>query len=409
MEESAGITLPRKEQEQRLGLMLACVLGTLLFFMAFFSTYYQLVETSGSDLAAHLEWADEYNKWTLLLALLTGNDRLWHACVWLVNRLGVSLVYSGCLVTAGAVVAAYVIYNVLLKRMLRWLDRRLIPFAALTLCLVSAIYMPWYSTAIYMGQSTPNVWHNPTQLIVRPFALIAFWMTVRIYRRLREGDKWPARVFESRGEIVAYAFMLMLTVWGKPSFVQAFIPGLAILMIVDLIRSRGRAFLACFKMACAYIPAVALLLMKFISEFGADAESGIEIAFLDVWSNSTKNIPLSMLLLFAFPLFVFIVDGKRLLTSVEGQLSLSNLAVAVVMKAALAETGSSRYHGNLGWSYGLAAVFVWFIAMRNFLELMFGDRLTGRKYTAVAVIGWTLLFLHLLTGIVYYIKIVSVL
>lgn len=407
MEEGAGMSVTKREQERRLALMLSCLLGVLLFFMAFASTYHLLAEVEASDLTVHLAWADEFDKWTLLQALLTGNDRLWHACVWLVNRLGVSLVYAGCLVTAGAVEAAYLIYNVLFKGMLQWLDRRLIPFASLTLCLVSAIYVPWYTTTIYRGQSSPNVWHNPTQMMVRPFALIAFWMTVRIYRRLRERDGWPTRAFESKREIVAYAFVLMLTVWAKPSFVQAFIPGLAILMIVDLIRSRGKAFLFCFKTACAYIPAALLMLMKFLSEFGADSESGIEIAFLDVWSHSTKNIPFSMLLLFAFPLFVFIVDGKRLISSVEGQLSLSNLGVAVVMKATLAETGSRRYHGNLSWSYGLAAVFVWFIALRSFLELMFSDRLTGKKYTVVAVVGWTLLALHLLTGILYYIKIVS--
>ncbi|MCD7880931.1 MAG: hypothetical protein LUG47_04545 [Clostridiales bacterium] len=407
MEERVGMSITAEERERRIGTMLSCLLGSLLFFLAFYATYHLLAEVDASDFTVHLGWADEFNKWTLLQALFTGSDRLWHAFVWLLNRLGVELIYAGCLVTAGAVEAAYVIYNLLFKEMLRWLDRRLIPFASLTLCLVSAIYVPWYTTTIYRGQSSPNVWHNPTQMMVRPFALIAFWMTVRIYKRLRKGDGWSTRAFESKGEIVAYAFVLMLTVWAKPSFVQAFIPGLAILMIVDLIRSRGKAFLFCFKTACAYIPAALLVLMNFISNFGSDSASGIEIAFLDVWSHSTDNIPFSFLLLFDFPLFVFIVDWKQLISSVEGQLSLSNLGVAVVMKATLAETGSRRYHGNLSWSYGLAAVFVWFIALRSFLELMFSDRLTGKKYTVVAVVGWTLLALHLLTGILYYIKIVS--
>ncbi len=408
MEENAGVsTITKREKEERLGLMLSCLLGALLFFMAFASTYHLLAEVDASDLTVHLAKAEEYNKWTLLTALLMGRDQLWHACVWLLTRLGVKSVYAGCLVTACSIEAVYLIYNVLFKKMLRQLDRRMIPVASLVLCLVSAIYMPWYTTQIYRGQDTPNVWHNPTQLMVRPFALIAFWMTVRIYRRLREGDGWRTKAFESRGEVVAYAFVLMLTVWAKPCFVQAFIPGLAILMIVDLIRSRGKAFLFCFKVACAYIPAALLTLMNLLFNFGSDSGNGIEIAFLDVWSHSAKNIPLSFLLLFAFPLFVFIVDWRRLLPSVEGRLSLSNLAVATLMKLTLAETGSRRYHGNLSWSYGLAAVFVWFLAMRNFLDMMFSDRLTGKKYTVVAIVGWTLLFLHLLTGILYYIKIVS--
>lgn len=199
MEERVGMSITAEERERRIGTMLSCLLGSLLFFLAFYSTYHLLAEVDASDFTVHLGWADEFNKWTLLQALFTGSDRLWHAFVWLLNRLGVELIYAGCLVTAGSIEAVYLIYNALLKEMLQWLDRRIIPVSSLTLCLVSSIYMPWYDTHIYAGQGSPNIWHNPTQLMVRPFALIAFWMTVRIYRRLREGEGWSSRAFESKG------------------------------------------------------------------------------------------------------------------------------------------------------------------------------------------------------------------
>ncbi|MCD8047675.1 MAG: hypothetical protein LUD80_03785, partial [Clostridiales bacterium] len=89
MEERVGMSITAEEQEKRMGTMLSCFLGVMLFFLAFYSTYHLLAEVDASDLTVHLDWVKEQDKWSMLTALLTGKERLWHACVWLVNRLGV--------------------------------------------------------------------------------------------------------------------------------------------------------------------------------------------------------------------------------------------------------------------------------------------------------------------------------
>ena len=96
------------------------------------------------------------------------------------------------------------------------------------------------------------------------------------------------------------------------------------------------------------------------------------------------------------------MDWRNILPSVEGQLSLSILLTSGVMKALLAEIGKRRYHGHFGWAWGIAATIIWFFAFRRFLQLITGDELPEKKYKVVAYVGWTLLALHLLSGITYY-------
>lgn len=406
MEQHTAQNLASRRTEERVRILLTCFLGAVLFFMSFAMTHHIITDMKNVDFQGHLRMANELTKTSVFRELATGNDRLWHVIVWLLLRLGMEGKYAACLVTAVTVTAAYGIYCGLFDRMLGRINRGLIPVASLALCLVQPIYLPWYSERIYRGQDSPNVWHNPTQLIARPLALLAFWLTVRIYRRLREGN-WQGKTYESKQEAAVYTLLITFSVWAKPSYFQIAVPALGVLMIADLIRSRGRSLLPSLKVAAAYVPGALLTVMKFVDSFGADSGSGLEIAFFDVWAHSSKCIPVSILLLYAFPLFVLIVDRKRIFPSVEGQLSLAMVLVSGLMAAALAETGDARYHGNLTWGWGMASVMAWFVALRQFIDLMTGDELEERQYQRIAYVGWTLLALHLLTGIVYYCQLMT--
>lgn len=405
MEERDAVTLSARERQERLGIALTCMLGTLLFFMSFWLAYHQLTDLPSADLQGHLRFAKELTKVTVFRELLTGDDRMWHLLVKVLHWLGMSWNYAGAGATAAAITAAYAVFCALLRRELPHLNRLAVPVGALTLCLVGPIYMPWYSETIYRGQDSPNIWHSPTQIMVRPFALLAFYLTVRIYRRWRAAEGYPQRAYASRGEAALCTALITLSVWGKPCYFQVIVPALGVLLLIDLVRSRGKSFLFAVKMAAAYVPGALLTAMKFFESFFVESETsgiGMEIAPFAVWSHNSNSILISVLLLLAFPLFVILIDWKRFFRSVQGQLALLTLAMGAAMKALLAEIGSRRYHGNFGWGYIMAVVIVWFVTFCHFLDLMTGDRLTGRRYRVAAWVGWTLLALHLLSGIVYY-------
>lgn len=186
METYRGDTLTSARRQERVGMMLTCLLGVFLFFLSFLMAYHLLHDLDGSDLQAHLDAAKKLTKVTAFTELLLGKERLWHLGVKILMWLKISGVYSACLMTAAAIVAYYGICCGVLKRTLAKLNQALIPVASLTLCLMGPIYMPWYSERIYRGQDSPNVWHNPTQLMLRPFALLTVLLTIRIYQRLRQ-------------------------------------------------------------------------------------------------------------------------------------------------------------------------------------------------------------------------------
>lgn len=398
-----GKQLRPKERQERARIMLTCLLGAVLVYMSFYMTYHLLHDLPGSDLSDHLEWAKELTVKDAAVQLLTGENRLWHICVkTLIRYGGFRDIYAACAVTAGSSALTYGVLCCLFGRTLEVTDRRMVPVATLALCLVGPIYLPWYNEQIYMGQGSPNVWHSPTQLMVRPFALITFWMTICIYQRLREGG-WPAKVFRGWGEAAAFAGILVLGVWAKPCYFQGAVPALGLLMIIDLIRSRGKAFPFCLKLAAAHIPAALLTVLRFYTAFYADeAGEGVEFAFLDVWRHNSKSVLVSILLLCAFPLFVAVVDRKRFFSRLDGQFALAVMAANGLYKACLAENGVRRYHGNFSWGWNLAVMLVWTVALKEFVHLMNSRELSEREYKVAAYGGWTLLALHLLTGIVYF-------
>lgn len=405
MEEREIVTLPARERQERLEIALTCLLGTMLFFMAFWVTYHQLTDLSNSDFQAHLRETMAMDKAMVLRELITGDNRLWHLGVKVLHWLGMPWNDAGAATTAAAITVAYGVSCALLRRVLVHLNRAAIPLAAFALCLVGPVYVPWYSETIYRGQNSPNIWHSPTQIMVRPFALLAFYLTVRIYRRWRAAEGFPRQVYASRGEAALYTALITLSVWAKPCYFQVVVPALGVLLLADLVRSRGKSFFCSIKMAAAYVPGALLTGMKFFESFFVESETagiGIEIAPFAVWSHSSSSVFISILLLLAFPLFVILLDWRRFFRSVQGRLSILILAMGAGMKALLAEIGSRRYHGNFGWGYIMAAVLLWFVTFCHFLDLMTGNRLTGWRYRAAAWVGWTLLALHLMAGILYY-------
>lgn len=379
------------------------LLGGLYFLMTYVVCMRMQLDLPDCDLLAHLEKASALTGETILPRLLWGSDILWHICVWLLLCIGTEGIVAAALVTACVNGVYYLLACRLLDELLPQVRRWAIPVSALTLCIVMPLYIPWFG-GVYSGQSSPNVWHSPTQLMVRPFALILFYMTVRIYRRLREGG-WPARAFASRGEAVAYGTLMALSVWAKPCFFQAFVPGLGVLMIVDLVRSRGKAFLSFLKIALACVPAAALTMRCYYYSFysGTEGAGGVEIAPFEYWGATSNFIPLSMLLLLAFPIAVFAADWKRVRDSVEGQLNLSVFLVATAMRILLIEGGERRWHGNFTWAYGVSSGLIWFMAIQRFVALASGPKPEGKRERYLLRLCWVLLILHLAVGIYYYI------
>lgn len=232
------------------------------------------------------------------------------------------------------------------------------------LLLAGPFYIPWYNSEIYAGQVTPNIWHNPTTICVRPFAFVAFLTILKLLEEYEEEQKKL-----TVRDWLLLALALVFCNLAKPSFVQIAVPGLAVYLIVLLIRTRGKAFSFCFQTASAFVPCVLVMLWQLLVSFGtsSSADGGIEIAWFDVMGASSPSIPFSMLLSYLFPVYVLLTN-IRIVRERDIQVTFFMWLGGFLEAAMLAETGYRRYHGNFGWGYVLATFLVYVVTFRYFLK-----------------------------------------
>lgn len=417
-------------------LLLAAGLVALYYFAAYRLTFVE------SDYAQHGRWAMGMTNRAMLESFYNGSERLWHIIVrFTFDHLLHDLYRSTAIVTAVMDgVAYFLIFKTFDQALPEKPPRWLLALITLTPFLASAL--TWPGGALYTTAGGLSTWHNPTNIMVRPFAAAVFYMTLRIYNRRRcgehgilarsgadfafQGGFWRqfGEPVYTGAELILYPLCLLLSVYSKPSFLQFFAPAIFIFLMIDVIRTRGMLLPFCLKLALSYLPAACILLMAVKSYFpsGASAVSdaaqtaaetgasaGVAVYFMKS-SFSGMGDFLSTLLreLFyllrpcAFPLLVFLLGRKRGEYRPMTRLAVICLLVAYAETLLLHETGTRAAHGNFLWGMYLASWLAWTAGAGEYVGLAADEDRSGRValYAGTPVLAW-----HLVCGIVYLVLI----
>lgn len=285
-----------------------------------------------------------------------------------------------------------------------------VTFLTFALFLLGNLYSP-KNTAFFgfdyayrcMGIYTPNPIWNATYLATRAFAIICFFEGCRMIGRVEElwREKAPWREYIPWREFVPFALSLFLTTITKPSFTMVIVPTMGVLLLMQLIRSRGKSFPYAFWLCVSMIPTGIDLLYQFFGVFtGTNVmgeETGIGFAFAKVWSNYSLNIPLSILMGMALPIGVLILNGKELLENSYYRFAWTIYLVSALMFLCLYEKGFRMLHANFSWGYMHGMFFVYLIT----LLLMLKNTIQWWKsYKIVFVLAeWAVFFYHLVCGV----------
>ena len=280
--------------------------------------------------------------------------------------------------------------------------------AATALSFASAIYVPWFNAKPYLGQGSPNPWHNPTTLIVRPIGLLIVMIVMGECLRVQRGGfrkKNGLRVWKG----VLIAVLLLLSNLSKPSFVQIFYPAIFLLMFLWLFVYRGRNFPLGMQLLVCCLPSCALMGAQFFSAFYSGSNSdaaGVVFAPFKVAGLYTDNIAVSTLLVIAFPLLTCLFSIFRRTFDWTDFFAWLMILVGMAEKFLLAESGSRMTHGNFNWGYILGLYFIWFSGIRLFTLWAHSlNEGAGGAKKAVSIMTFSLcgavLGLHLLSGIYY--------
>lgn len=378
--------------------------------------------TVSSDMVTHMQYILSLDR------VLSLSHWGWHFICWLCYAcLPVTPVQAVSVVTAlfnglTAVLVAELAYRYLNgtaalrpeggTRAPAWLPAAI----AFVACTAGPLYLRFYNANYYKGQGTPNVWHNPTAIAVRPFLILTDWLALE-YLECRKQEK--AEGGNARAELkkklrkqqYLLAAVLAVGTLIKPSILMVYLPVCAVAELVNLIRNRGgwkRIGDAILK-NLYFLPALLIFLWQYLSIYivggTAAGEGGIVIAPFRTARMYAPSVLVSLCLKMAFPILVIWIWRKKIFKDRLFVLAFGQFLTGLLITWTFAETGRRAAHGNFGWANMLAASFLWiFCIVFYFRELLqdwkklVTEKACRWKYAVpMAVLIW-----HFLAGLCYY-------
>lgn len=331
------------------------------------------------------------------------------------TALGLRAVFSIPLVLAGAIASS--LYIMLCLFLLEFILSLLLPrqkkstilFLSLTVNFLSPVYIPWFNQ-LYLGQGGPSVWHNPPCIVEKPFALAVFFLFVWLLQRGPEGFG-HFRLFGIRLPAAPFAYLLlsaalMLDNLAKPSFSIIFIPAAGLLLLMELIRSKGKRFFSCLWLGLSFIPIFLYLPYQYFMRIGKPASiSGIEIDLFKVWGTYSPNVLISILLGLAFPIFVLLLNLKRLYNDRTLVLAWLIGIIAMVELSLFALKGADWVYGDFFWGYYIAQLILQTVSLVRFVQYYTDPERKSIRSILASGAGVFLYMCHLFSGIYYFIAI----
>lgn len=363
------------------------IIGLLIIsIFSFDMFFYQMTITS--DFIAHAGIA---TNGTIEDVLKTGYP-MWHLLVRLMhNYFHFPLIVSVAVVTTLSNIATYIlcvsIFNSIFESNS---SNSSLPYfcgmAVLALMMVGPLYVPTFNANVFLGQDSPNIWHNPTNLMVRPFAVASVWL----YAKFIDNDGNDYK------KIVLFSIVLALSCFAKPSFAQAagFAFGMAAVIFVLCRKIDMKKFIL---IIISMLPALFIILWQFGNTFGDGG--GVEIAPFVVVSASSPNWILSMILGFGFPFYVIIVCFKQIKNKTWFLITILYFLISKLESILLAEIGERRFHGNFNWAAQLSMFLMFLFSLTEYIGWSIDNY---KKKKIICVIGWIIFFCHLLVGLYYY-------
>lgn len=369
------------------------VFCSLVLFVATYLLVMKSVVNDG-DFSYHSGVAAGFRFSNLKQEIESGNTYfMWHAMVSLLYRYGhVPIGEAGTLVMASANVVTLNVCMNYIKRKIPKIDYASWIYIGIGLFFLGPLFFPWINSHYYLGVWSPNPLHNPTENMVRPFAMISIILILDILES--EKANWK--------KYICLSVALVLSVLAKPSFLQVLAPAMVLYVLIDTIALKKIQFRKYLLLASAFIPAGCIMILQLWIVFYSESakNEGIGIGAFKMLALYADNVWAALIACVAFPLFVFvtaiIVQGKDILKNSRIILMISCLVVGWCEMAFLYEKGARIVDANFAWGYMLAVFIAFALSVIEFLKITESDF----KYKKlIRNIGVGLFSCHLLFGI----------
>lgn len=280
--------------------------------------------------------------------------------------------------------------------------RLLITAAVFTLFFVSMLYsvtglsLPGIHRR-YLGVFSPNPYHNATYMATRPFAVVSFFIFVRVLQNYEKKI--------CRKDCLLFAIFLFLTTITKPSFTFVLVPAAGIIMLYRLFQKRFKNLVPSLLTGLCFLPTFGALYYQYFGVFGPvdGEETGIGFGLAEAWQYSCDNIPLAIALAMGFPVMVLILNWQDLKTDGVFRFAWQITAVSLLEVLFLYEKGFRLKDMNFSWGYMHGLFFAFAASLFVLLRKTWNRKKDMSKWGKMlvwaqwAVYGW-----YVLCGLWYF-------
>jgi len=358
----------------------------LLFWIFYLLFFFQATTNSAkyaSDLPAHIAFSKD------LLHCRQIGYALFHFSIFILDKLPAINLYSGSalLLSASCVLCILLIRwyfrsKVKATQSMYWIDA-----LSITLVFVFNVFLPSYSPYIYYLIGGFNIWHNPTYLFMKPFALLSFIFFVQAYDKYRNQEKYLKTA-------ILFFCVTIVSIFAKPSYALMFLPALALFLVIEFIKRAKQAWKFCIIISAFTIPIVILMYFQSVIVF-QDTKTGLIFDPGGEWANSISGVIIPILLVNAFSVFVLCFGGwRQILSDKVYQLSFLAFTSGCLQFYTMAEIGSQGM-ANLAWGYYMGAFLLCVTSSFNFFFKM-------EMKPAIRNIGFGIFGIQLVSGIYYF-------
>lgn len=345
--------------------------------------------TVHSDLAA---------KMLASLALLSPHFLL-HACIIALHQLlPVSFYTAAALVVLLAIAGT----AALLFKTMKTASGTIRIAGILAICLLMTAPIPLLAPLdgkLYFGYIAANVYHNPTILLLKPFALLVFGLI------LPPAGQDGAT---SRKTLVVWVLATVACALAKPSYIIVIVPALIIAGTIPGLRKAltGKVWLISFGFL---LPALGILAAQYWITYSTEqipgvyqGKSGIIFAPLAVMSSGSSWLMVKFFLSIAFPLAVFLAYFREALSHSRLQFAWIGFTIGAAYTYLLAESGPRMLHANFTWSGQITIFILLAVSAEFFCEQIRLKGLRDRSRMIAFIVCTVFFILHVLSGINLY-------
>ena len=382
----------RNKQDPRWRQILALLMLAFYFIAMCWLHYQQLTSTDAyaSDLPEHLNEALHEEVYTAAYYLIP-------PVYALAGKLGMAVLLAAFQVAAISVFA-WGLYMAVPR-----ITASLSLLLGLVVNLAQAVWIPrggyWY-----LGTVSGTNYHNTTYIMLAPFALLAALWFYRAWAGMKDGLRWK--------DWLIYTVFLTIATAFKANFVFACAPALLILLIVDLVRTRGQNLKREILMGCSVLPSIALCLLQSVVLFGGESE-GLQLIFtvdwaeypgkVLVWGLSNEAARRGLIRSFVFIGAVAVLLGRTAWKNFRYRFSFLTFCIAMAEALLLVESGERIADGNLWWG---PFICYWVLLLESFAAFLrgCGEWKAGRRekfWRARVTLCGAALAWHLVSGICF--------